>query len=149
VCPSAPPLGIALGPTNPSPIVVAKETLGFRWWRFSLHLRLLMPTFSLPSAPKALAGPSSLHWRRSPTTRKPNFGPNIFDVGRFFPWRGEAGLSLGRNLPMRLRPILAPFSPYSRKNPKFGFRIRSFGNTFSPGISSAQKLLTSELLRTL
>ena len=32
-------------------IDIAEETLGFRRWRFSRHLRLLIPTFSLLNAP--------------------------------------------------------------------------------------------------
>jgi len=54
VCPSAAPFGIALGPTNPWLIDIAKETLGFRRARISLALRLLVPTFSLPNAPARL-----------------------------------------------------------------------------------------------
>ena len=34
-CPSATPLGLALGPTNPTRINLASETLGFRRGRFS------------------------------------------------------------------------------------------------------------------
>ena len=52
--PSAAPFGFALGPPNPWMIVIAKETLGFRWARLSLALRLLMPTFSLLIAPPNL-----------------------------------------------------------------------------------------------
>jgi len=33
--PSATPFGLALGPTNPTPIDVAWETLGIRWAGFS------------------------------------------------------------------------------------------------------------------
>jgi hypothetical protein len=58
--PSAAAFAIALGPPNPWLIASATETLDFRGSNFSLGLWLLMPTFSLPAAPKALAGPSSL-----------------------------------------------------------------------------------------
>jgi len=51
---------MALGPTNPQMIVIAEETLGLRRLGFSPNLRLLVPTFSLPSAPEALTGPPSL-----------------------------------------------------------------------------------------
>ena len=51
---------MALGPTNPQMIVIAEETLGFRRLGFSPNLRLLVPTFSLLSAPEALTGPPSL-----------------------------------------------------------------------------------------
>ena len=44
-----------LGPTNPGTIIVAQETLLFRWAGFSPALWLLIPTFSLPTAPPNLA----------------------------------------------------------------------------------------------
>ena len=43
-----------LGPPNPWMIAIAKETLGFRCAGLSPALRLLMPTFSLLSAPPNL-----------------------------------------------------------------------------------------------
>ena len=49
--PSGPPFGIPLGPTNPSLITIAKETLVFRREGVSPSLRLLVPAFSLRSAP--------------------------------------------------------------------------------------------------
>ena len=70
VCPSTPTFVIALGPTNPWMIVIAKETLCFRREGISPSLRLLVPTFSLPCAPPALTGPASQHIKRSPTTCK-------------------------------------------------------------------------------
>jgi hypothetical protein len=48
-----------LGPTNPWLIDITKETLIFRRAAFSAALRLLVPTFLLPHAPEALAGPPS------------------------------------------------------------------------------------------
>ena len=59
--PSAAALAIALGSPNPWLIAIATETLDFRGARFSRAMWLLMPTFSLPSAPIALAGQSSAH----------------------------------------------------------------------------------------
>ena len=59
MCPSAPAFAIALGPTNPSLIIIAKEPLVFRRRGLSPLLRLLVPTFSLPVAPRALSGPAS------------------------------------------------------------------------------------------
>src|SRR3990167_1702611 len=59
-CPSAAVFTIALGPPNPWLIASATETLDFRGSNFSLGLWLLIPTFSLPAAPAALAGPPSL-----------------------------------------------------------------------------------------
>ena len=51
LCPSAAALAIALGPTNPWLIDIAKETLVFRRAAFSAALRLLVPTFLLQSTP--------------------------------------------------------------------------------------------------
>ena len=50
---------LGLGPTNPGTITVAQETLLFRWAGFSPALWLLIPAFSLVTAPPALAGPTS------------------------------------------------------------------------------------------
>ena len=44
-----------LGPTNPGTIIVAQETLLFRRAGFSPALGLLIPTFSLDTAPPNLA----------------------------------------------------------------------------------------------
>jgi len=53
-CPSTTPFGLALGPTNPGSILVALETLSLRGTGFSPVLLLLMPTFSLRTAPPYL-----------------------------------------------------------------------------------------------
>ena len=45
---------LGLGPTNPGTITVAQETLLFRWAGFSPALWLLIPAFSLDSAPPSL-----------------------------------------------------------------------------------------------
>ena len=45
---------LGLGPTNPGTIIVAQETLLFRWAGFSPALWLLIPTFSLDTAPPDL-----------------------------------------------------------------------------------------------
>ena len=42
---------LGLGPTNPGTIIVAQETLLFRWAGFSPALWLLIPAFSLDNAP--------------------------------------------------------------------------------------------------
>jgi hypothetical protein len=55
VCPSAAAFAIALGPTDPWMITIAKETLDFRHAGISPALRLLVPTFLLPNAPPFLA----------------------------------------------------------------------------------------------
>lgn len=46
---------LGLGPTNPGVITIAQETLLFRWAGFSPALWLLIPTFSLDTAPPNLA----------------------------------------------------------------------------------------------
>ena len=51
MCPSGTVFTIPLGPTNPSLIIIEKETLVFRRAGFSPALRLLVPTFLLPHAP--------------------------------------------------------------------------------------------------
>ena len=51
MCPSSPAFAILLGPTNPSMISIAKETLFFRRAGISPALRLLVPTFSLLHTP--------------------------------------------------------------------------------------------------
>ena len=53
-CPSAAPFGFALGPPNPWLNTIAKETLDFRCAGLSPAMRLLRPTFSLPSAPQSV-----------------------------------------------------------------------------------------------
>jgi hypothetical protein len=46
---------LGLGPTNPGTITVAQETSLFRWAGFSPALWLLIPAFSLDTAPPDLA----------------------------------------------------------------------------------------------
>ena len=48
-------LRLGLGPTNPEMITMAQETLLFRRTGFSPVLWLLIPTFSLHTAPPNLA----------------------------------------------------------------------------------------------
>ena len=48
------PSAVSLGPPNPWLITIAKETSGFRCRGISSRLRLLMPTFSLLSAPPSV-----------------------------------------------------------------------------------------------
>ena len=67
-CPSTTLFSLALGPTNPTPINVAWETLGFRCRSFSLRFKLLMPTFSLPDAPPNLTVRLQCRQERSSTT---------------------------------------------------------------------------------
>jgi len=53
---------LSLGPTNPPPIYVAEETLGFRRSEISSEFSLLIPAFSLPQTPAKLT--SDLHCQR-------------------------------------------------------------------------------------
>src|SRR3989344_6695547 len=53
-CPSVAPFGFTLGPTNPWLNTIAKETSDFQWAGLSPALRLLRPTFSLPSTPQSV-----------------------------------------------------------------------------------------------
>ena len=59
MCPSDAAIAISLGPTNPLLIDIAAETLVFRRTGISPVLRLLVPTFLLPHAPRALTSPAS------------------------------------------------------------------------------------------
>lgn len=60
VCPSPPPFGIGLGPTNPSLITIAKETSVFRRRGFLPRLWLLVLAFSLLYAPPWVSPLASL-----------------------------------------------------------------------------------------
>ena len=53
-CPSPTLVRLGLGPTNPGVIIMAQETLLFRWAGFSPALWLLIPAFSLDNAPRLL-----------------------------------------------------------------------------------------------
>ena len=68
-CPSPAAFAIGLGPTNPPLISIAEEPLGFRRAGISPALRLLVPTFSLPNAPRSLTSTASQQWECSSTTR--------------------------------------------------------------------------------
>ena len=59
MCPSGAAFAIPLGPTNPWLITIAKETLIFRRLGLSPRLRLLVPTFLLPHAPRWLTPSAS------------------------------------------------------------------------------------------
>jgi hypothetical protein len=81
MCPSGTALAIPLGPTNPSLITMAKETLFFRRAGISPALRLLVPAFLLLNAPPWVTPLASLqmrilsyHVRRTNTTHILSFG---------------------------------------------------------------------------
>ena len=132
---------LGLGPTNPGLIIIAQETLLFRRWRFSLHLWLLIPAFSLPHAPARLTPRLQRYEERSSTTGS---GDNL----RFSP-------DARRQKPIRLRRTSSLPSFLKRKIFASG-TIDSVPSQstasvlhLSPVTFSAQGLLTSELLRTL
>ena len=50
---------LGLGPTNPGMINIAQETSLFRPTGFSPVLKLLIPAFSLPTAPRVLSSLAS------------------------------------------------------------------------------------------
>ena len=78
--------GFTLGSTNPEPICVAQETLGFRWRWFSHLFLLLMPTFLLLCLPPALTRrlhkredtPLPIRPRSDPVQSVLGLAPNIF-----------------------------------------------------------------------
>ena len=59
VCPSSAAFAILLGPTNPEMITIAPETLLFRRAGFSPALWLLVPAFSLRTAPSSVTRETS------------------------------------------------------------------------------------------
>ena len=71
MCPSGAALAIPLGPTDPELITMALETLVFRRAGFSPALWLLVPAFSLRSAPGRVTPYPSAHYERSPTALLP------------------------------------------------------------------------------
>ena len=71
-CPSPTLIRLGLGPTNPGVIIMAQETLLFRWEGFSPSLWLLIPAFSLDNAPRLPSGAASMQYQRS-STASPSF----------------------------------------------------------------------------
>jgi hypothetical protein len=72
---------LGLGPTNPGSIIVAQETLLFRWAGFSPALWLLIPAFSLDDAPPDLAIWLQRRHQRSSTT-SPSHIPQLMFIPR-------------------------------------------------------------------
>src|SRR5437764_15018240 len=66
-CPSTTLFSLVLGPTNPGRIYLPQETLGFRRAGFSPALSLLIPAFSLATAPALLTVRLRRGLRRSST----------------------------------------------------------------------------------
>jgi hypothetical protein len=68
---------LGLGPTNPGMIIIAQETLLFRWAGFSPALKLLIPAFSLPHAPPNLTVRLLRREERSSTTAAKSDNPYL------------------------------------------------------------------------
>ena len=118
--PSTTPFSLALGPTHPGMINMARETLGFRCGRLSLPLRLLIPAFSLPYAPRGVTPLASVHTERSPTM------PHLFCVTT------SKSYALQENLqnPQKLNISQVFFAPKAHTQNRCG--IRSVGIMFEP-----------------
>lgn len=140
-----------LGPANPGLIIIAQETLDFRRAGFSPAFQLLIPTFSLVSAPSALAGQTSqlltmLLYHPSPRLRVA-FGRilALFCFATLFNCTDSEGC------PTKL------YAKSDRDQLKSQRRIRVFGTKLSPNtlsaplspLSLARKYSSSELLHTL
>ena len=127
ICPSSPPFGIPLGPTNPWLINMAKETSEFRRAWISHALRLLAPAFSLPYAPPWVTPLASQRTERSPTT------PCVSRYTRYFRIR-DSYTGFGRS------HVASPRAPRIRNpytSPEYHMQcdthdIRSFGTMLSP-----------------
>ena len=88
-CPSATPLGLALGPDLPRADQLYSGNLGYSAWRIPTSISLLIPAFSLLYSPQLLAGTASLHIECSstnhinmiPKLRCCVLAPDIFGAG--------------------------------------------------------------------
>jgi len=103
LCPSGAAFAIPLGPTNPSLITIAKETLIFRRAGISPALRLLVPAFLLLNAPLWVTPLASLQmrilsyrflrrsWQRKRAVETPQLGARLQHFSRNGPIgiRGE------------------------------------------------------------
>ena len=69
--PSATPPGLALGPDLPRADQLHPGNLGYSAWGIPTPISLLIPAFSLPAAPRALAAPASPRRGCSPTNMSP------------------------------------------------------------------------------
>ena len=118
LCPSPPAFAIGLGPTNPSLITIAKETLIFRRAGISPALRLLVLAFSLHITPPWVTPLASLQMRTlsyrlvSEDTQALSFGITL-----------KPRLSLAQNLSMsellRFLSRMAASKPTSSLSGKF------------------------------
>lgn len=70
-------------------IVIAEETSGFRRTRLSRVLRLLIPAFSPPIAPRNFTVPLHRRWKRSSTTRQLREGLDSALANQVGVWGGQ------------------------------------------------------------
>ena len=89
-CPSATPLGLALGPDSPRADRLYPGNLGYSAGRIPTSLSLLIPAFSLPAPPPLLAGAASAGRQCSSTDyagplslRNPQASAACFSPGHF------------------------------------------------------------------
>ena len=94
MCPLSATFVIDLGPTNPWLIYIAKETLFFRRIRFSLILRLLVPTFLLRNAPAWVTPLPSQQMRKLSYHYIPTNRNTILSFGTMFKPRVSAAQNL-------------------------------------------------------
>ena len=102
-CPSATRLRLALGPDLPRADQLYPGNLGYSAERIPTFLSLLIPAFSLPSAPPLLIGAASPPWGCSPTDcafAQPHSFGGVFQP-RTFSARGLSASELLRTLSMR------------------------------------------------
>ena len=133
---------LGLGPTNPGTIIVAQETLLFRWAGFSPALWLLIPAFSLDNAPPNLAVRLQRRYLRSSTTPYET-KPAVFShrFAALFPFSRQNSSEINSHIVLILKRM--------RTTNSVSHEVHIFGITLSPVTFSAQGLLMSELLRTL
>ena len=88
-CPSATPLGLALGPDFPRADQLYPGYLGYSAWRIPTSISLLIPAFSLRYSPQLLTGTASSRIQCSstnqhkliPRLRQCVSAPDIFGAG--------------------------------------------------------------------
>ena len=113
LCPSGAAFAIPLGPTNPSLITIAKETLIFRRAGISPALRLLVPAFSLPNAPPWLAPLASLQMGTLSYHVHAPKRMHILSFGTTFKPRLSSAQSLSMSELLRFLSMMAASKPTS------------------------------------
>ena len=119
MCPSRAAFAIRLGPTNPSLIFIAKETLVFRRVGISPTLWLLVPTFLLPHAPAWLTpSPSQQSGILSYHALVPK-NKYILNFGTMLKPRLSAAQNLSMSELLRFLSMMAASKPTSSLSGKF------------------------------